>query len=263
MTDVTEKDLMAYVDGELPAAEAARVAAAIAADPQLARREAELRQLNRRIGAAFDEILDEPVPDRLADLLRAAAPATPQDDGEAAAAPAATVIPLAEARRRRQAPRWTGWMAIAASLALGLVVGGRFDPAGLAPEAAPEPGFRLAAGAPLADAEAARLVSTTASGSSARIGGATLSPLLTFRDGAGALCRQIVVAEAGRALDALLCHGKDGWRVEALAARPESAGTYRTASGPEDGPVAAAVEQRIAGQPLDADAEAQALAALG
>lgn len=264
MTDVTETDLMAYVDGELPPAEAARVAAAIAADPDLARREAELRALGARIGAAFDSVLDEPVPDRLTALLHASAagPAAPSASPPAMAQPAAQVIPLAEARARRQAPRWAGWMAMAASLALGLVIGGRFDPAGLAPGGGAEAGFRLAAGAPVVDPEMARLVSTTPSGGSAMSGGATLSPVLSFRDGAGTLCRQLVVERADGAVDALLCHGKDGWRVEALAARPAATGGYATASGPDDGPVAAAVAARIAGAPLDADAEARALAAL-
>lgn len=59
---VAEEELQAYVDGRLNAARHDRVAAAVASDPELARRAKELRDLNDAMHCAFDAMLDKPVP---------------------------------------------------------------------------------------------------------------------------------------------------------------------------------------------------------
>ncbi|MFN3843995.1 MAG: zf-HC2 domain-containing protein, partial [Rehaibacterium terrae] len=61
---ISDERLMAYVDGELDAAQAAQVEAAIAADPALAAAVARQRRLRERLRAAFDPVLDQPVPER-------------------------------------------------------------------------------------------------------------------------------------------------------------------------------------------------------
>jgi len=98
--------LMAYADGELDGEEAARVEAAVAADPALAEVVAAYRALRDRLGKAFAPVLDEPVPTHLL--------------------PSAELVPF---RRRRG-----GWVvasgALAASLMLGLIVGHRPRPGG-------------------------------------------------------------------------------------------------------------------------------------
>src|SRR5262245_33968172 len=95
---VSDTDLSAYVDGQLPAARAAEVEQALARDAALASRVAELRQKNALLREAFDDWLDEPIPPS---LLAAAMP------------------PASANRWTRFAP----WFAAAATLVLGLAIG--------------------------------------------------------------------------------------------------------------------------------------------
>lgn len=66
---VTETDLHAYVDGALPEAHRAEVAAYLAARPQEAGRVQAYRQQNEELRRLFDPVLDEPVPERLQAVL--------------------------------------------------------------------------------------------------------------------------------------------------------------------------------------------------
>jgi len=111
----TDEALMAFVDGELDAAQRADVERALAGDAVLQARVAKLQAQRRRVSAAYAPVLDEPVPDRLAALL-AIAPSTPS----------ATVVNLGEVRaeraRRRSIPGWAQWGGMAASLVLGVLL---------------------------------------------------------------------------------------------------------------------------------------------
>src|SRR6185312_10954017 len=111
MNPIDDDTLQAYVDGELDAAARARVDAALAQDEALARRVRQLQALNARLRAAFDPVLDEPVPEHLSALL------------QPRSAPAATVVPFgargtAAARRHAMRSRWLPGAALAASLAM-------------------------------------------------------------------------------------------------------------------------------------------------
>ncbi len=55
-TTITQCQLNAFVDGELPAAEAAQVAAAIAADPELAQSAARLHRIKAALGSACADL---------------------------------------------------------------------------------------------------------------------------------------------------------------------------------------------------------------
>lgn len=73
-----------------------------------------LRAERQRLAAAFDPVLDEPVPGHLRALL---APAP------------APVLDLAAARaRRRSLPTWAAWGGMAATLVLGTLLGTRLAP---------------------------------------------------------------------------------------------------------------------------------------
>jgi anti-sigma factor RsiW len=67
---VTEFDLHAYVDGQLPAARVAEVEAYLAAHPEEAARVAAYREQIAALHREFDAVLEEPVPQRLARLRR-------------------------------------------------------------------------------------------------------------------------------------------------------------------------------------------------
>lgn len=97
---VTDADVNAYVDGQLAPARTPAVEDAIARDPALAARVAELRAQNAALRDALDPWLDEALPDRLV---------------------AATAGPASRARR---VPAWLGLTAAAAaSLVVGVGIG--------------------------------------------------------------------------------------------------------------------------------------------
>lgn len=66
---VSEEELSAYVDGELPRDRALQIAAILEREPALSAHVAELRRQNALLRAALDPVLNEPIP---APLLRAA-----------------------------------------------------------------------------------------------------------------------------------------------------------------------------------------------
>jgi anti-sigma factor RsiW len=96
---ITDDDLHAYADNQLPRERAAVIEASIASDAALAARIADVRAQSAALRDAFDAMLAEPIPDR---LLAAARPA----------------------RRRATAPRWyAAAIAVAATLVIGVGAG--------------------------------------------------------------------------------------------------------------------------------------------
>ncbi len=225
---MTDEKFFAWLDGELSAAEAAEVAAEVAADSELAAKAEHHRAFAARLKEAFDPVMVAPAP----------------------AIPSAQVIDLAAARQRRRGwlPARAQWAALAATLAVGLLTTSLFFERGVTMHG-DQPAF--ASGA-LGAALATQLASAPAPGSPIRIG-------LTFRDKRGAICRSFTQ----RASSGLACHEQGGWRVRgvfATAGAPDGGGDYRMAAGP-DPRLAALIDESIAGDPLDAPAEARARAA--
>lgn len=220
---ISDEILMAYVDGELDAAARAEVDAALAGDAALRAKLEAQQRLRTRLSAAFDGALAERVPARLS---------------AAAEAPRADVVDLAARRARRWSAR--DWGAMAASLAAGVVLGVGLMGAPALMIAAGEDGL-MARGA-LARALDAQLASDEAG--AVRIG-------LSFRDQSGGYCRTFDLIESQTS--GLACRAQAGWTVAMTAANPQS--EIRTAGA---GEVLAAVEARIAGEPLDAEAEVAA-----
>ncbi|WP_290593051.1 hypothetical protein [Arenimonas sp. SCN 70-307] len=231
---IDDRTLMAYADGQLDAAEAARVEAAVAADPALAAALAGHRALAGALRDAYAPVLDEPVPAALQALLR---------EPEAAA----NVASLADARARRAAPPRFGlpaWIGVAAALALGLGLGvllGREDPAlGLGP------GGQMVARGEFARALEQGLASQP-------VGDVAIG--LSFRDDQGRWCRSFV--RGGEApLAGLACRSASGdWQLPALGEASVSGGDLRQAAADLPPSVLAEVDARLQGEPLDAEAE--------
>jgi hypothetical protein len=83
---------------------------------------------------------------------------------------------------------------------------------------------------------------------------------LTFKARSGEYCRTFTVHEP-TSLAGLACREHDDWRVQVLAqtaAQPEGSATLRQAGSATPKLVLQAVEDNIAGDPLDAHAEAAA-----
>jgi anti-sigma factor RsiW len=80
---ILESDLHAYADRQLAPAEAATVEAALAREPVLAARVADIRAQNAALRDALDPLLAEPIPARLLDAARPPAARTARRDGAA------------------------------------------------------------------------------------------------------------------------------------------------------------------------------------
>lgn len=221
----SDETLMAYVDGELDAAARAAVDAAIARDPGLAERVEAARRLRAALSRSFDPVLAEPVPDRLLRATRRSAP-------------------------RAGAWSWPQWGAIAASLALGIVLGPRLLQAP-APITSSE--GRLVAGGALATALDTQLVATQQGGEATLIG-------LSFRAGTGEYCRSFDLRGA-ESLAGLACRRDGRWQIDAVtSAGGAHGGEVHTAGSGLPPALAALVGARIAGDALDANEEAAARA---
>ena len=245
----TTAQLAAFLDGTLDDdALIDAIEAAINADPALALQVEALAAGDDMAGAvrdAFAPVLDAPVPERL--MRSVAAPA-----------PVADVVDFAAARAKRTAPlaandavpgagwRWPQFAAMAASLALGVMIGGPLLTGGR--DAAPQGGSLV-----MASADLAAMLDSTPSGQAVDLAAlGTGEVVLTFRNADGQLCRQFMLESDAGTSDALACAGgaDAGWQVEAYGRRPAPAGEMKLAGGDAAPAVVAAVDEMIAGDVL-------------
>ncbi len=224
-----DEKFFAWLDGELSGGEAAEMETRVAADPELARLAEQHRAMQAQLKGAFDPISAAPVPEHLQAALR----------------PSAEIVAFAAAKRVRSLPSLPQWAAMAATLAIGVLVGTMVPERGSAPVEAQ--GGKLYAAAALNQALDAKLAS--APGGEVRIG-------LTFRDRSGAICRSFIETQAS----GLACRSGGRWQLRGLLAAPEGqSGDYRMAAG-MDPRLAALVESAMTGEPFDAAAEKAARA---
>ncbi len=248
MTAISDEMLMAYADGELDADDALRVARAIAVDADLAARHQAHQRLRLRMRRAHGSALDEPVPERLLEAVRSAAGA---DVVDLAAHRAARAMPLPPPVAARAAPAgWARWGGLAASLAVGIVVGAAFDFGSrneVEFETTPQ---GLAARGVIADALSTRLAAAGDSGTPVRL-------QISFIDRAGHHCRTF----STDAIAGLACRSGGQWTVQQLLQMPAVAATeMRPAGNALPAELLEAVERRMQGEAFDAAAEKAALA---
>ena len=216
--------IAAYVDGELDLVRAKRLEKAMADDASLAKAVEAERTLRARLSAHFDPVAEEPVPDRLAALL--------SDN-----------VSLLDEQRSKKTARWyrrsvMQWGAMAASLVVGLMIGGTAlnrdggyvrDDGGI-----------LVASGELADALQTQLASTQGTDPKIRIG-------TSFAAKDSGYCRTFESAS----LDGIACRAGKDWQLkQTLSGNGTSA--YRQASA---GALAEAAAAMMAGEPMDAGAE--------
>lgn len=270
----SDETLMAYADGELGEPERSAVEAAERADPAVAAAIARHRALRTDVFAAFAGVLDEPVPARLHSVAAGAAHptneagaagrATEADDADGRAV-GGTISSLDAARERRakareaaaaaatRAPQraWPRWGALAASLAVGVLAGslwlgggsGGSDGGGTGLVATDASGRLIARGA-LAGALSQQLAGSGQADKAVQIG-------ISFAARDGGYCRSFTAgASAG-----LACRDGDTWRIPVLREAPPDTGAYRQASSAAPVGVLDAIDERIEGAALDAQAE--------
>jgi hypothetical protein len=231
---VEDEKFFAWLDGELPADEAAQVEAEVTADPELSRKAEEHRALAACLTGAFGTVAASPLPQRLA---------------AAAHPPEGKVVGLAAAREERAARRalslWGQAAALAATLAIGVFTGNMLSGGPASP--IQSEGGRLVAGGDLENALYAQLASAPAE-NGPRIG-------MTYRDKAGAICRTFQDDESS----GLACREGGDWRIRGLFQGAEGqASDYRMAAGP-DPRLMDIVDESIAGEPFDQAQEKAAL----
>ncbi|MES2957416.1 MAG: zf-HC2 domain-containing protein [Pseudomonadota bacterium] len=245
MTLISDELLMAYADGELDAATRSEVERAIAADASLAERARKQAGLRQRLQAAFQPVLADPVPER---LLQAVATAPPSNK----------VLDMASARAAREgrvarpsAPGWAAWGGMAASVLLGVLIGK------VLPDASQEAtAFEIAGGQLVARGAIEQGLSTQLA--SAPVAGATVAVQLSFVDKAGRYCRTFSTATVA----GLACRDGAHWTLQNSAPVEGAAvGAMRQAASALPAAILAAVDQRLAGAPLNAVAEEAALRA--
>ena len=225
---IDDERFFAWLDGELHGDEEARVAQAVAASPELTARAEQHRKLTAGLRRAFEPVREG-----------ATAPPTFQAD---------VVDFAAKAREREGRRNWFAapqWAAMAASLAIGVVVGTQFMGGSVSPVEVDN--GRLVAAAELDRALDTRLASAAAP-AGPRIG-------LTFRDAAGRICRSFTGVEAS----GLACRDGEAWQVRGLFPAPEGQGSDSRMAAGEDPRLAALIDQMIRGEPFDAAQEKAAL----
>ncbi|MCS0598955.1 anti-sigma factor family protein [Massilia agri] len=224
--------LMAYADGELAPAERAAVEEAMRSDPEVAAAVARHQNLRGDVFGAFAGILAEPVPERLRP------------------APVAEVVQLDAHRAARASaptPRrwsWPQWGAMAASLAVGVLVGLLGGRGELAVE-------RDAGGALLAGASLERALDRQLAGSAA---GEEVQVGMSFLSNSGSYCRTFSLGGSA----GLACREDGAWRIPVLAQAERQDTAYRQAGAALPAAVLEAVDARIAGATLDGAAERKA-----
>lgn len=223
---MTDERFFAWLDGELPPAEAAEMEAKVEADPSLKAEADRHRAMIARMRFAFDSV------------------ASQQEEPAEQPMPA-KVIDFAAAREKRQAgrPARMQWAALAATLCVGLLTTAVFIERNPNPAA----GSKTTVAGPLGEALNTQLAG--ASPSAVQIG-------LTFRDKSGAICR--TYAQPGSS--GLACNEHGGWRIRGSFPSSKQASEesdYRMAAG-LDPRLGELVDRSIAGEAFDKDQETNA-----
>lgn len=252
--EVTEEVLAAYADGELDGARRSEVERALAANPALAARLQRYRALQERLRGAYDDVLNEPVPARMIEALRAGTAVG--DAGSTGAGRIAEVADLAAHRAAAARSRATGaqrspvWLTAAASVLLGLALGYSLPHRDGAPILQVHDGHLTAQGT-LAAALDTQLAAQQSRTETVQVG-------LSFRNSQGDYCRTFATGGA-TALAGLACRTHDAWQLRLLTGDDhQPARGFRTAASGIPPAVLARVQAEIDGEPLDAAQEAAA-----
>ena len=233
---IDAETLAAYVDGELDELAHRRVAQAITTDPVLAQQVERERALRTQLQGHFSGADDAPILDTWRAMIAAAA------DEEL------KVVSLDAARealvRQRAMPYWGAGLAVAASLAIGIMIGGQSVQRGL---------VTMKGGALAPSPQLASALDTQLSGNAS---GNQLHIMLSFKSQSGQYCR----AFAGGVVSGIACRDAGGWRLEhTLSTGIASANTAYRQAGSADAELMSIAQSMSVDAPLTSAQEAAAL----
>lgn len=250
---VDENTLMAFVDGEMSAADAAQFEAAMARDPEIARRVAAERALRTTLNDAFAAELHEPLPEGLVRKVRQHS----NTSGSSVVDLQTMRDPCVATRVAKSGPRLGSarfrpvFGAIAASLVVGLIAGylvGRSPDSSVTQSRS---GQLLAAGN-LATALTDDLSADAGVNAPVRIG-------FSYRSKTGDICRTFKLTE-GTTNSGIACRRGANWQVEMMmedaSSTPEA--PFRTAGSTASPLILRMVEEQIDGDPMDRSQESAA-----
>jgi hypothetical protein len=232
--------LSALIDGTLPADQTSALRARMTREPALAARFAAMERANRVVSDAYRAVIDEPLPDRVLELLRA-----PE-------ARAANVVALDARRRERVLPAWfpqaaAAGIALAVGLGLGFGLGQRSSDS-------PTASALVAAGPVARGSPLYALLESVPSGERRVLdGAATAEARLTFQAIDGDWCRELMATSPAQSNVALACRRDDGWRLELVGVADAGGELYRPAGA--ESPFQEAVGALLDGEPLEPEAE--------
>ncbi len=230
-----EQTIMAYVDGECDAVTVKRIEKAVVTDTDLAEQIVKARTLRDRLAAHYAPVASEDIPDRLTALLTSAAAHNVDTSFTARKAN------QDNAKRSGRGMGVVQWGAMAATLALGIVVG-QYGLSDVSDAPFAQDGGALVASGSLESALETQLASAQPGDSDFRIG-------LTFRAKTGAICRSFT----GEAVSGIGCREGQQWQmVSTLPGGAQS--DYRQASSSAINAIAA---EMMAEAPVDAQTERQ------
>jgi anti-sigma factor RsiW len=240
--NLDDETLMAYADGELDAAQRAEIAAALQRDPALAARVDKHLALRAEVAGAFATVLTRPVPENL--RAAAAGSATPADRARG------NVVQFPTRSARAPATPWRAreWLAMAASVLLGVVISWRAWSPGDTGTITAQRGALVAHGV-LAAALDRQLAANQSNDAAVKIG-------LTFKARDGSYCRSFALREGG--ITGLACRAGGEWRIPVTASADAAGGDFRQAAGSIPPAVMQAIEARISGDALNATGETSA-----
>ena len=237
----SDETLMAFADGELDERTRREVEHAMRFDPAIAERIRKHKALRQNVFDAFASTLDDAVPQRLQ-----------------AAARSGKVVHLDSVRQLRTPPppplpeeqkwSWPEWGALAASLIVGVLAGvagshgvGRDEQLAV---------FDHGAGALVAKGTLAKALSQQLAGNAARDQDVKVG--ISFLSKDGNYCRSFMLPTTA----GLACRSGSSWAIPVLTNGPMGANSqYRQASSALPAAVLDAIDARIEGKPLDANAE--------
>lgn len=242
MKTVSEETLMAFRDGELDAAAASEVLAAVEADAGLRARLDRMKEIDELLRAAVQT--DLAVPDRFKNLL-----------ADGSAKQASNVLPFIRQKS------WQSWIPTGVGIAAALLIvvsGNLMAPSSMAWLQQVEDGIALAGPVELA-------IVSAESGTSVHVKGLNVMPVVSFVSSDGRMCREAQLDDDEMAARIVACRdvSEDEWCIEAFARMPSMPhkNGYYAAGVPKDPVIDAAYARLGIRTTLTAQAEKAEIAA--
>lgn len=251
--DFDDETLMAFADGELDTEASASIEAAMQTDNALAERVALFMESRARAAAALKPLIEEPVPDT---LMRSISKMVDDADGRTSTVrePAGSIDNVVPLRSASEPARWRWTMPLAASLAIAVAgAGGYLAGRGGTPSSGD------ATIAWLGDPAVGKALDTMPSGGDVQTGRGKMKLVSSFRDQAGAFCREFELGDTSTIVS-IACRSDGRWNLRLAVAAPTAGSGYVPAGAAET--VDAYLTTIDAGAPLSAAEEAEALQSL-